>query len=746
MPNSSVFCLFQSFIFTVFQNPMKANLNIMATPSSSLGSIGSAFTSYISRTQTKYNNNDEKFEDILFAKFEFWNNNLFLLLGYQHGFQVWAIDPFQNDIVERISLRNNLKRIISIDLLNSPISSNDQQLKNRPLLVALEATVGELDKIPTTKAYIYSLKSLEFIHTIEFGQKEYETVRSSSQYICFRSSDSLVLYSATDFSLLYSFNDVWDSPNTGLPVFDVASRSISYTTSLSLQKDEETLFQMDQDKTTLATDLAVKAAKDIVGGVSMVGGMGYNAIQNYLVGDKGISDEVPRNNVQDGVIIIKRLGKTGSKDVQTIAHFKPHRHAVAHLVYNSSQTILFTASTNGTTIYGWSLLNSFGKSKSQPTCVYKLSRGYTSAIITHIQPSFDERWVSCTTSRGTTHLYQIEPQSTNIPQGQVQHIRINSRNSIQVIKSLLSNEQTQETLSSSPIHVRLSSSLDNATADLGYDDVFIDAYKNTHMATFFPSIMNQSKNVNDLLHKRFPILTWDPFGKLSLVYIDTSQYLDQSNGFNIPGVSGISKSKSSSETLEIKWKSNITNVSEWSIGRNINWGEHQEKFVEEVVHMPEDDKFTWPSKIELITAIPLSVTIWKRPQCTMETFELKDKDGLAIGTPIPIGKQHPTPYGQPNNMVPINDTLIDGLQSAMETILAPPESKHAMIESFYQTDEGFHLVASSFTPPMAAKSSILSNAWDAAKRSFRRANVDNNGIQDSNSDTSALDERTTQEP
>jgi hypothetical protein len=254
-------------------------------------------------------------------------------------------------------------------------------------------------------------------------------------------------------------------------------------------------------------------------------------------------------NPQDGVVMVRKI----SNGTPSIAHFQPHRHPIVALSFNSSQTMLFTASSKGTSIYAWSLLHSFG-SKQQPTCVMKFARGFTSAFITHLQISNDSQWMSCTTSRGTTHVYKTEEYSnrTLYPCA-----RINSRNTIQMVRTMLSVESNQESLGSSPLYVKPSTSVDNATSDLGYDDIFLDTMKNVPMATFLPLKWVKIKNsVNSELYlKRLPLLTWNPFGKISLIYIDITQQLDPNNN------------------LKNGFKYSISCVSEWTVCRSLEWQE-----------------------------------------------------------------------------------------------------------------------------------------------------------------------------
>lgn len=179
--------------------------------------------------------------------------------------------------------------------------------------------------------------------------------------------------------------------------------------------------------------------------------------------------------------------------------------------------------------------------KSQATKLMKFSRGLTSATITNLNLSFDDDWLVCTTSRGTAHVYEFETNSCVV---------INSRNSFEVVRSLLSSNPVQER-TISPVKIR-SSSMDNATSDLGYDDFFVDSGKNVFMGTSF---FHQSEGMksSDFKRVRVPFLLWNPFGIVSLTILEKDLCFSSS-------------SKSSISILN-------RGISEWNVCRSNDWEE-----------------------------------------------------------------------------------------------------------------------------------------------------------------------------
>ncbi len=236
-----------------------------------------------------------------------------------------------------------------------------------------------------------------------------------------------------------------ESPIGNLPIFDVAQRSIVYTTSTPItadvtEKDQDLFFAMD-------TDYALKVAGEIgakvAEGVSLVGEMGLHLVQNYFHPNQIPLEEVDRSiNQQDGVVVLRKH-TPGSDQHPILAIWKAHKHPISSLAFNSSQTVVYTCSTRGTSIYAWDLMNSFGSNRSNhdtsikiPTMIMKFARGLTSAIVTTIIPSPDDQYLACCTLRGTTHLYKTEHQADRQGSTLQAALRINSRNSLQVRMTL----------------------------------------------------------------------------------------------------------------------------------------------------------------------------------------------------------------------------------------------------------------------------------------------------------------------
>jgi hypothetical protein len=458
------------------------------------------------------------------------------------------------------------------------------------------------------------------------SKMELELVRASRNYLAIGGRNSIYVFSiARDFEMIEEFSDLWENPFTSLPIYDTSDRIICYTTSSPVQMDisweDQDMFEMDgveKSITQKAKAMASKAAKGLVENVSAAGGYGVSAIHGYLTGTQKVADNSDcANDSCSGNVIIRQLG--GDNSGSALTQFKPHRNPISCMTLNKQGTMLFTASTNGTSVYAWSLMKCFSGNGSQPICLTKFSRGLTPAFISGLNISSDNKWLTCTTSRGTVHFYNIDSFShKNVSSS----IRINSRNPVQMARSMF---PAGDMLNTSPRNGRLSSSVDNDTSDLGYDDAFIDPLQNIPMTFILPAVTQGTSRTDGPLVQvvRIPILCWNPFGKLSLANLEM-----------------VTKSTGSENGLKTTFS--LSSTFEWDVCRRIEWGECSFKpiFVSEEYQVGD-----WPAMIEISTSSKRKTPFWTESVVRLQNFTL-DSDSHIIGAlDFPIDIVAPAPHG-----------------------------------------------------------------------------------------------------
>ena len=465
-----------------------------------------------------------------------------------------------------------------------------------------------------------------------------------------------------DLKLVGKFDDLLESPLTNLPVFDISSRLLCYTSSSTSECDGvvdegDIQFKMDDMEalgvSKIAKSIATKAAK----GVGAVGGYGFSAIHQYLAGDK-TSEPSPNgisNDPRYGSVTIVLLGRNSKPT--SICKFKPHKHPISAVCISNSGTILMTASSVGKTVCAWSLMNCFAKPNPQlPVCLTRFNRGLTSATVTNVSISNDDKWLTVATSVGTIHLYQITSDATNSA-----CIKINSRNVIQMARSMFPSTGT----SLSPRNnLKVSSSIENEASDLGYDDVYIDALQNVPMGMVLQSIKldrnltPEPLNFNGKTDKlSVPVLCWNPFGKLSLSVVKMTEVRTMSD--------------SGPKTKKVF---TLTTGIEWNVCRHTHWEETFCAMAPVSTKQKIDIEKVWPSLIEIATSNARSTPIWTDQQIELQSYKLKGNKVVGLES-LEIPKM-PQAHGY--------------LHLIRQTL----DPNEALTESFSRCENGYELIVS----------------------------------------------------
>ncbi|KAF9429785.1 hypothetical protein BGZ94_009479 [Podila epigama] len=363
-----------------------------------------------------------------------------LLLGYADGFQIWDITHPDN-IHEIVSVCEENECLKLTDI--TPISSDRLD----------DGTLSQ------KKLTIYSLTSHQVVKTIDFGDANYDV---SAVDVCERGlvvaltspgeSTRLHLFSQTTLNSLYAKQSVLN--DVSYPgVFALGTRLLAYSTTSEALNDSSDAKHGDHDgeNTGGYQDLAKGVAKEVFGGVKMLGGFAHQTISSYWSGggsqgstgtastsppggpghknanrhsrrssasydhDRLTSQAANRRRHDDtshntahkkeaiGTVIIRDISLA---NMPVIAHFKPHDHPISGCKFSPSGRLLLTVSRHGNVFHIHEVRPSSGSGTRH---LYKLARGITHANVEDIVFNEDETWVAVTTSRGTTHLYAVNP-------------------------------------------------------------------------------------------------------------------------------------------------------------------------------------------------------------------------------------------------------------------------------------------------------------------------------------------------
>ncbi|CAN1811996.1 Autophagy-related protein 18f [Linum perenne] len=387
-----------------------------------------------------------------------------LLLGYRSGFQVWDVEEADNvhDLVSRQD-----GPVASLQMLPKPIpskSGGDKFANSRPLVVVCSDgfLTGACDKqnrldlpssgtlpnypevsngnfVPTT-ALFYSLKSHSYVHVLKFRSAIY-SVRCSSRVVAISQAAQIHCFDATTLEREYTIltnpivQGLQSSVGIGYGPLAVGPRWLAYSGSPVVLSNtgrvcpqhlapSMSLSGLDSNK-NLVAQYAKESSKQLASGVVTLGDKGYKKLTRYcseLLSDPHGSVQSPslkENGVLSGHFReADSIGMVIIRDIvskHVVTQFRSHKSPISALCFDPSGTLLVTASVQGHNINvfkimpGFTMSTSTGNSEGSYVHLYRLQRGLTNAVIQDISFSDDCQWIMISSSRGTSHLFAINP-------------------------------------------------------------------------------------------------------------------------------------------------------------------------------------------------------------------------------------------------------------------------------------------------------------------------------------------------
>lgn len=448
----------------VIPNSIRSSISsYLRIVSSGASTVASSVRSAASAAIVDRDNNDVGPDQVLWAGFDKLEyegdiTRRVLLLGYQHGFQVWDVEDANN-------VRNIVSRydgaVSFMQILPKPIVSKHSQVEyagDRPLLVicadgsfstggnapggAAISGSGNIKNshdqqnggsVPTVVRF-YSLKSQSYINELKFRSVVY-SVRCSSRIVAVLQAAQVHCFDVATLQREYTIltNPIVTSSsrfeNIGLGPLAVGSRWIAYSGSaVELPNTRVSPQHLTQSKTftapgsngSIVAHYAKQSSKQLAVGIVTLGDIGYKKLSRYyseFVPDGNMSQQLsdpgrkdrgaPNGRSPDaenvGMVIVRDVV---SKAV--IAQFKAHDSPIASLCFDPSGTLLVTASVHGHNFNVFRIMPGAENGASY-IHLYRLQRGFTNAVIQDISFSVDSRWINISSSRGTSHLFAISP-------------------------------------------------------------------------------------------------------------------------------------------------------------------------------------------------------------------------------------------------------------------------------------------------------------------------------------------------
>ncbi|KAM0018543.1 putative transcription factor WD40-like family [Helianthus debilis subsp. tardiflorus] len=374
-----------------------------------------------------------------------------LLLGYQYGFQVWDVEDANN-------VRNIVSRydgaVTFMQILPKPVVSNSN---DHPLLVLCAdrsfSAGGNARAGPTvssngnmkhnndqtnggyapTVVWFYSFKSQSYLKELKFRSVVY-SVRCSSRIVAVLQAAQVHCFDVATLEREYTIltNPIVTSStrfeNIGLGPLAMGPRWIAYSGSMVPSPNTCISPQhLTRPKTSAASGsngsivahYAKQSSKQLAVGIVTLGDIGYKKLSRYYseflpdgnisqVNDTGRKD---LGNSNGRLPDTENVGMVIVRDVvskSVITQFKAHDSPIASLCFDPSGILLVTASVHGHSFNVFRITPGPANGASY-THLYRLQRGFTNAVIQDISFSVDSRWITISSSRGTSHLFAISP-------------------------------------------------------------------------------------------------------------------------------------------------------------------------------------------------------------------------------------------------------------------------------------------------------------------------------------------------
>ncbi|RDX72115.1 Autophagy-related protein 18f, partial [Mucuna pruriens] len=389
-----------------------------------------------------------------------------LLLGYSSGFQVWDVDDSSNvhDLVYRQDNPVSFMQMVPSPIVTKRLE--DKFADRRPLLAVCTndflteggliqdgliapyngAALNHHDQVNgnylSTTIQFYSLRSQSYVNAVKFRSAVY-SVRCSCRIVAISQFTQIHCLSVTTLETEYTLltnpivTGCLGSGGIGFGPLAVGPRWLAYSGSPAVTASSghvcpqhlttSASFPGFSSNGSLVAHYAKESSKHLAAGIMALGDVGYRKFSKYcseLLSDSSGSIQFVNSSSKENRIVndhsteVDNIGMVIVRDIvskNVIAQFQAHKSPISALCFDPSGTILVTASDQGHNINVFKIIPGYERvsaSDTGPSYVhlYRLQRGFTNAVIQDISFSADSRWIMISSSRGTSHLFAINPQ------------------------------------------------------------------------------------------------------------------------------------------------------------------------------------------------------------------------------------------------------------------------------------------------------------------------------------------------
>jgi hypothetical protein len=193
-------------------------------------------------------------------------------------------------------------------------------------------------------------------------------------------------------------------PCSGVPPFGVMALGSQWLAIPACQEHPEE----DLALSFSTLDVAKDVGSQITSGIYYLGDITSKAVYNYYYGEAPPSEPAPKTTEPVSASSVAIFQMRDQK-FYLLTSFRAHTQSISVLKFDPSGSLLVTAPIDGGHLNVYSI-SPCVNGKTQVHHLYKLNRGITSAFICDVSLSCDSSWLSVCTTRGTTHVFAINPQ------------------------------------------------------------------------------------------------------------------------------------------------------------------------------------------------------------------------------------------------------------------------------------------------------------------------------------------------
>ncbi|KAF7285329.1 hypothetical protein GWI33_011122 [Rhynchophorus ferrugineus] len=351
-------------------------------------------------------------------------SSLILVLGYTTGIQVWAI-PANGEAIEIFSWRHGSVKLLRILPTPYKVGSTNKidafELK-RPLIALIDVVTHGSS---ASSLNFYSLKTGEQVKQIKFKNQILD-VLANRRSVIITFPERIAVFDAFTLEDKLSLTGCYLSPGIQQNPVALGPRWLAYADK-KLIASRRSSGGNEGEGVQSYTATVLHAAKSLGRGLRELG----DAVASSLTGNQtcklGTSPNSPQAGgsadiPQKGIVTIMDIESPTTQNADgslpaesVVAHFVAHSEAIVWLQFGPCGMLLLTADKRG---HDFNLFrinpHPLGSSLAAIHHLYTLHRGDTSARVQDMCFSFDSRWVTVSTLRGTTHVFPITPYGGNI--------------------------------------------------------------------------------------------------------------------------------------------------------------------------------------------------------------------------------------------------------------------------------------------------------------------------------------------